>query len=258
MLLAIDVGNTNVVFGVFQEGTLKAFWRIGTQHRRSSDEYGIDCLNLLKYHDIPEDKINQIMICSVVPPLDTTFNGMCLKYFGQDPVFIDGTNQGLLKIEYSPPSDVGADRVVNAISAYVRHGAPLIILDFGTATTFDVVDEGGVYLGGSIVPGINLSAEALYGKTARLPKVAISKPLNIIGKSTVESIQSGLYYGNLSMIKGVIDAINKELGKSTKVIVTGGLMDVFKNDMPWVEAFEPTLTLDGLSYIYMHRKDDKA
>ncbi len=250
MLLAIDIGNTNIVCGVFREEQLVANWRLATRIDRTSDEYGIDCLNLMRHAGIEPTTISDILIASVVPNLDGVIETMCRSYYSCPISFVDGTRQDILKINYHPPTDVGADRIVNAAAAYLKYGGPLVILDFGTATTFDAVDRQGAYIGGAIVPGIRLSAEALYQKTARLPKTAITRPSVVIGQTTVDSIQTGLYYGSLFMLQGLVDLYRQELGADTRVIATGGLMDVFKPDMPWVTAFERHLTLEGLFLIH--------
>jgi len=254
MLLAIDMGNTQIVFGVFDQARLIADWRLKTRLDRTSDEYGIDCLNLMKIHNLQMEKIDGLIISSVVPNLDSVIEAMCQRYFNASPLFVDGTTQDCLQILYNPPTDVGADRIVNAVAAFVGYGAPLIVLDFGTATTFDAVNRTGEYMGGAIVPGIKVSSEALYQKTARLPGTAIAKPVRAIGRTMVESIQSGLYFGSLFMIKGLVDTFKQELGKDTKVIATGGMMDIFRSDMPWVTAFDRNLTMDGLYYIYSNLK----
>lgn len=258
MLLAIDIGNTNIVFGLFEEGQLVTGWRLSTRPDRTSDEYGMDCVLQLQRVGRQSADVSQIVAASVVPPLEYSFSRMCQDYFHCEPLFVDAVNQGILKVDYHPPTDVGADRVVNAVAAFARWGGPLVILDFGTATTFDAVSAEGVYLGGAIVPGVNLSAEALFQKTSRLPRVAVVRPGAAIGRSTVESIQSGLYYGSLDMIKGLVERFRCELGSGTQVVATGGLSEVFRPDMPWVDHFDADLTLDGLLRIAAARKGGRS
>jgi len=253
MLLAVDIGNTDIHFGVFAESGLRAEWRLRTRQEQTSDEYGLDCVNILRHFDIDKERLARVLIASAVPGLDPVIAGMCRKYFGLEPEFIDATRQSFLRIDYNPPTDVGADRVASVVAAYMRYGAPLIIIDFGTATTFDAVDRNGVYLGGAIVPGVLLSAETLSRHAARLPRAGVMKPAEIIGRNTVQSIQSGLYYGNLLMIEGMVARFKERLGQDARVIVTGALMDVFRNDLTGVTAFERDLTLTGLYYIHSNK-----
>lgn len=253
MLLAVDAGNTNIVFGVFSGNEAVAIWRTATRPDRTADEYGAECLGLCRAHGIDPAGITGIIAASVVPPVNRVLDELGRKYFRQPVRFVESTSQNVLKIEYEPPDDAGADRIVNAAGAFLKYGAPLAVLDFGTATTFDAVAAGGVFRGGAIVPGIGVSAEVLFQKTSRLPRTAISRPAAAIGRSTVECIQSGLYFGSLYLIKGLVDLFKAELGPETRVIATGGLMDVFRPDMPWVDVFDANLTLEGLYQIHLRQ-----
>ncbi|MBN2430558.1 MAG: type III pantothenate kinase [Acidobacteria bacterium] len=250
MLLAVDIGNTDIHFGIFDEKGLQVEWRLRTRPEQTADEYGLDCVNVLRHFGLNKDQLSRVLIASVVPVLDTTITAMCRKYIGHEPEFIDATRQQFLAIDYVPPTDVGADRVASAVAAYLRFGAPLIIIDFGTATTFDAVDRHGVYLGGAIVPGVLLSAETLSRHAARLPDAAVAKPSQVIGRNTVESVQSGLYYGSLLMVEGMVARFREQLGRDAKVVVTGALLDVFRDDLTGVTAYERDLTLTGLYYIH--------
>jgi type III pantothenate kinase len=250
VLLAIDIGNTNITCGVFREDALTAKWRLATRPDRTADEYGLACVQLCRLNGLEPEAVRAVVVASVVPPLDDLVERMSHRYFHREPHFVNASNQKLIRVEYRPPADAGVDRIVNAAAAYRKHGGPLVILDFGTATTLDAVGPDGVFLGGAIAPGIHLAAEALASRTARLPGVAIVKPPQPIGRSTLEGLQSGLYYGHLFMVEGLVGLFKESLGPGTRVIATGGLADAFGGDLPWVDAREPDLTLEGLYYIY--------
>lgn len=250
MLLAIDVGNTHTVLGIFSGEKLMNHWRLSTSKERTIDEYGILARNLFTIAGIRFEKVSGIAISSVVPPLNDTLEEMSKSYFHMEPLFVQPGIKTGMPILYENPHDVGADRIANAVAALTLFGSPALVIDFGTATTFDVISDRGEYLGGIIVPGPEISAEALFEKTARLPRIGIKKPPKVIGKNTVHSIQSGLYHGYISLIKGMIDAVNEELEMEPEVIATGGLFHSFIKDMPFISHFKQNLTLYGLKIIY--------
>jgi type III pantothenate kinase len=255
VLLAIDIGNTNIVCGAFRGDALAAKWRLATRPDRTADEYGLDCVQLARLRGLEPESVRAVAVASVVPSLDAVIERMCRTYFQREPLFVNAGNQRILQVDYRPPADVGADRIVNAAAAYRKHGGPLVVLDFGTATTLDAVSRDGVFLGGAIAPGIHLAAEALASRTARLPRVAFAKPPQPIGRSTLEGIQSGLYYGHLFLVEGLVKLFRESLGAGARVIATGGLSDALGGDLPWVDEREPDLTLEGLYYIYRSNTD---
>src|SRR5438552_476404 len=221
MLLAIDLGNTNTVFGVYDGERLVMHWRLSAQKDRTVDEFGILLRNLFALEKIDAQKIRKVIIASVVPPLDPVLNEMAVSYFSVKPIFVTYENAGI-PVLYDDPREVGADRIVNAVAAIRKYGKPAIVVDFGTATTFDVITTAGEYRGGVIAPGIVISAEALYEHAAKLPRIEIQKPEKIIGTSTVASMQSGLFYGYVALVDGILTRMKKELGANTRVIGTGG------------------------------------
>ena len=250
MLLAIDLGNTNTVFGVYDTNDkLVMHWRLSTQKERTVDEYGILLRNLFALEKIDATKIRRVIIASVVPPLDSVLNEMVSAYFSVKPVFVTHENAGI-PVLYDDPREVGADRIVNAVAVVEKYGKPAIVVDFGTATTFDVVTARGEYAGGVIVPGIAISAEALFEKAARLWRVEIRRPERVVGRTTAASIQSGLYFGYLSLVDGVIDRISREIGATPRVIATGGLAELFGSGSQRIEEVDPLLTLTGLALIH--------
>ena len=253
MLLAIDVGNTNIVFGLFDGDDLVGNWRVATDKNKTSDEYGIVFANILKYNNMNEKDINSIIISSVVPPLMLTLSNMVKMYFNVEPLIIGPGVKTGMNIKYDNPKEVGADRIVNAVAGYEKYGGPLIIIDMGTAITFCYISEKGDYEGGLILPGINISAEALFQRTAKLPKVEIVKPTSVVRKTTVESIQSGLYHGYVGIIDHIIEEIAKDENIDTeklKVVSTGGLAKIFTEDSKYVNIVDELLTLEGLKRIY--------
>jgi type III pantothenate kinase len=254
MLLAIDIGNTNIVLGVFKEKNLVTNWRIFTEKDKTADEYGISILNLFHFSKINPFSISGIIISCVVPPLISVFTQMSEKYFKINPLIVAPGIKTGLAILYDNPHEVGADRIVNGVAAYHKYGGPCIVVDFGTATTFDAISEKGEYLGGSIAPGLYISAEALSEKTAKLPRVEIKRPKNIIGKTTVASIQSGLFYGYIGLIEKIISQMKKELGSKTKVISTGGIAEEITAQIKMINYHDPYLTLEGLRIIYERNK----
>jgi type III pantothenate kinase len=257
MLLAIDVGNTNIVLGVFEPGgRLAESWRLATLRERTSDEVGILVTHLFARSGIPLDAVGGIILASVVPPLTRTMEEMAERYFGRSPLTVDpATNTGMTVL-YQPASDVGADRVVNAVAAYEVYcraaRKPIIVVDFGTATTFDAISAAGEYIGGVICPGIGISADALFQRAARLPRVDVRKPPAVIGRTTVTSMQSGLFFGYVSMVDGIVARMRTELegGDGAACIATGGMADIIAAETTAIERVVPDLTLQGLRLIW--------
>jgi type III pantothenate kinase len=249
MLLAIDLGNTNTVFGVYDTNDkLVMHWRLSTQKERTVDEYGILLRNLFALAKIDANKIRRVIVASVVPPLDPILYEMVSSYFSVTPVFVTHENAGI-PILYDKPSEVGADRIVNAVAVVHKYGKPAIVVDFGTATTFDAISPSGEYRGGVIAPGIVISAEALYEHAAKLPRIEIQKPPNIIGTSTIGSMQSGLFYGYVALVDGILTRMKAELGTGTRVIGTGGQAPFISQETKLIESVDPNLTLDGLQLV---------
>jgi len=251
MLLAIDIGNTNIVSAVFKGDEIKGRWRISTDLGCTSDEYNILFKSLFTSDGIKFSDVGGVIISSVVPKHNFELKYFCKKYFSCE-AFIVGEGRGDIgiKIEADDPSEVGADRLVNAIAAYNKYGKAAVIVDFGTATTFDVIDNKGTYLGGAIAPGINLSLNALHLAAAKLPEIEIKKPKGVIGKSTKSAMQSGVYFGYKGLIRGIIENIKKEMNIEMIVVATGGLSSLFSNVDPLIDYVEPDLTINGLNQIY--------
>lgn len=254
MLFVIDVGNTNVVLGVFDGKKLIAHWRLSSQHKQTVDEWGILTRNLFSYEKIDPLDIDGLIISSVVPPLDTVLEKMASRYFNLTAHFVRPESQTKMAVRYEQPQDVGPDRIVNGVAAFENYGGPCIIVDFGTATTFDAVSASGEYMGGVIAPGIGIAAEALYLKTARLPRVDIREPQRVIGRDTVSSIQSGLYYGYLSLVDGILERMVKEISPATRVIATGGYAELLAKGSKYIQHINPILMLEGLRLMWEHRR----
>lgn len=250
MLLAFDIGNTTVAVGLFRGPKLVKSWKIKTDRDKTGDEYGAVLLNLFQVAGLEPKKIKAAILSSVVPPLTPVMQDMCRTYFGLDPLVVGPGLRTGMPILYENPLEVGADRIVAAVAAYEKHGGPAVIVDFGTATTFDAVSAKGEYLGGAIAPGIQIAAEALYLKTARLPRIEIRKPKQAIGRTTVSSMQSGLYFGYIGLVTNIIDEVRKEIGKNAKVIATGGFGGEITPEVPAIDHYEPDLILEGLKIIY--------
>lgn len=245
MLVVIDIGNTNIVIGVFAGDDLIRSWRISTQKAQTADEYGILLRNLFLAGGLTIEDVQRVTVCSVVPPLNDTFAKTSQRYLAHDPLFIDPIHQDLIKILYNPPTDVGADRIVNAVAARERYGTPAIVVDFGTATTFDAVSPEGEYLGGIIAPGIGISAEALFARASRLPRIEIRRPARVIGGSTIESIQSGIFYGYVGLVDGILERMEAELPGAC-VLATGGLAPLITQESKRIERVAGDLTVFGL------------
>ena len=253
MLLVIDVGNTNTSLGVYEGSKLIAHWRLTTARNRTVDEYGVHARNLFELAGLDFKTIDAIAIASVVPPLNYTLKQMSEVYFHLTPLFVDHSTELGLKILYEPAADVGADRLVDAVAAIHKYGSPCIIVDFGTATTFNAINKDGDYLGGVITPGIMISADALFERTAKLPRVDIKRPQKVIGGSTVTAMQSGLYHGYVGLVDGVLRKMLDELG-GARVIATGGLAPLIATGSELIELVDDTLTLEGLRLVYERSK----
>jgi type III pantothenate kinase len=250
MLLCIDLGNTNITFGLYDHDELLYHWRIKTDHHKMPDEYGILLLSLFAHAGHRPQDVTGICMCSVVPPLTGIFEQTCNLYFGQAPLNIDvGVKTGV-KIHYDNPREVGADRVVDAAAVYQLYGGPACVVDFGTATTFDAVSREGDYLGGALAPGIGIAAEALFSRTAKLPRVDLVRPPRAIGSNTVHSMQSGLIFGYVGLVEGMVARFRAELGDDMRVIATGGLAETIARETEVIQAVDPWLTLKGLRIVW--------
>ncbi|MEW5726513.1 MAG: type III pantothenate kinase [Pseudomonadota bacterium] len=254
MLLAIDSGNTNIVFAVFDGEQVRGEWRASTDTERTADELGVWLMQLLTIEGLKRTDIDACIIASVVPAMVFNLKTLCRRYFACEPVVVgdEGVELGL-EIRLDRPEEVGADRLVNAVAAHKFYNGPLIVIDFGTATTFDVVDSDGNYCGGAIAPGINLSLEALHMAAAKLPRVAIGRPRQVIGKATVPAMQSGIFWGYIGLIEGLVKRIEEEFGSRMLVVATGGLAPLFAESTPVIQQLDPDLTLRGL--LEIHRRN---
>lgn len=250
MLLALDVGNTNTVVGVFEGKELRVHWRLATRRDGTGDEYGIVIKNLLDLAGLEPARISGVAIASVVPPLQSSLEEMAHRYFRIAPMVVGPGIRTGMPILYDSPREVGADRIVNAVAAFEAYGGPAIVVDFGTATTFDAVSARGEYMGGVIAPGIGIAAEALFERTAKLPRVDVVKPKCVVGKNTVASIQSGLFYGYLGLVEGIVSRMRAEMEGDPVVVATGGLSHLILAESRSVHHVDPLLTLTGLRIIY--------
>jgi type III pantothenate kinase len=254
MLLAVDVGNTNTVLGLYrldgQEPALAAHWRITTHRAQTVDEYGVFFVNLFEMHGLAPSQVSHIIISSVVPPVDSTLLQVCETYFHVQPLFVEPGIKTGMPVLVDNPTELGADRLVNAIAAFERYGGPCVVVDFGTATTFDVISSKGEYLGGAIAPGLGISADALFSRAARLGRIDIKRPAKVIGTNTVTHLQSGLYYGYIGLVDGILDRMIAELGQPARVIATGGLARQISADSRFISEIDDMLTLDGLRILF--------
>lgn len=251
MILVIDIGNTNTVLGVYREKELLADWRVSTDREKTADEYGILLTSLFGHNGFKTREITGIAISSVVPPVMPAFVGMCKKYFGVEPLIVGPGIKTGLSIKYENPKEVGADRIVNAVAALELYGGPLIIVDFGTATTFCAVTEAAEYLGGVIAPGIGISVDALFQRAAKLPRIELIKPPTVIGRNTVASMQSGIIYGTVGLVDEIVSRMKKEMGgREPLVVATGGFAHLIGPESRQINKVNPHLTLEGLRILY--------
>ncbi len=250
MLLAVDIGNTHVTLGVFENEKLHATWDIATAIHRTTDEYAVFLLNLLREHSLDKGNIDKVSMCSVVPPMTTIFEELCQRYFGISPLVVRAGVKTGVRVRMENPSEVGADRIVAAAAAHHLYGGPIIIADIGTAATFDTVSREGDYLGGAIAPGMGIAAEALFMRTAQLRRVELVRPKHAIGTSTVTAMQSGLVFGYVGLVEGIISRIQQELGEKAQVVATGGSAEFLAKETPSINIVNPDLTIIGLRLIY--------
>jgi type III pantothenate kinase len=250
MLLVFDIGNTNIVLGAYEGENLLRHWRISTDRQKTGDEYGMLIHELFSFHDLSIKDINAVIISSVVPPLVVPLVKMCQRYFNVEPLVVGpGIKTGIC-IKYENPREVGADRIVNAVAALARYGGPLIIVDFGTATTFCAIAENGDYLGGAIAPGIGISTEALFQRAAKLPRIELVRPKTVICRNTVASMQSGIIFGFTGQVDEIVRRMKEELGTEAKVVATGGLANLIAQQSRTIDVVEHFLTLEGLRILY--------
>ncbi len=250
MLLALDIGNTNITLGLFRDTELAAAWRLATAHERMPDEYGLQMLGLLRHVGFGPEDLHGAVMASVVPPLTGTFREACLRYLGQEPLVVGAGVRTGVHIRYEDPKAVGADRVADAAAVQHLYGGPACVVDFGTATTFDAISAEGDYLGGAIAPGIGIAAEALFQRTAQLPRVHLARPPSAIGRNTVHAMQSGLLFGYVGLVEGMVARFRAELGPEMKVIATGGLAELIAGETTVIQHIAPWLTLEGLRLIW--------
>lgn len=259
MLLAIDVGNTNIVLGVFEAATLAHSWRLHTQRERTLDELGLLIDGLFASRQVARTTIHGIVLGSVVPPVTGTMRGMIARYFGLEPLVVEPASNSGMPILYENPFEVGADRIVNAIAAYEQYGRdaglPLIVCDFGTATTLDAVSAGGEYLGGAICPGVTISADALFQRAARLPRIDVRKPASVVGRTTVEAMESGLFYGYVGMVEGLVRRMRDALGGRAVCVATGGLASIIAPETDLIQHVNIDLTLHGLRMVWQRNRE---
>ncbi len=275
MLLAVDVGNTNTVLGLYrldgepespttgsgsvdaERPDLAAHWRITTHRAQTVDEYGVFFVNLFEMHGMSPSQVTHIIISSVVPPLDTTLRQVCEQYFHVEPLFVEPGIKTGMQVLVDNPTELGADRLADCIAAFERYGGPCIVVDFGTATKFEVISERGEYLGGAIAPGLGLSADALFSRAARLSRVDIKRPTKVIGTNTVGHLQSGLYYGYIGLVDGILERIFAELGHKPRVIATGGLARMVAADSHYISEIDDMLTIDGLRILFERNRSSR-
>jgi type III pantothenate kinase len=264
MLLTLDVGNTNTVLGLYRLASdeLVTHWRISTLRTQTADEYGVLFLNLFAMRKVEATEVSSIIISSVVPPLESTLRLVCERYFSIKPMFVEPGIKTGMPILVDNPAELGADRLVNGVAAFARYGGPCIVVDFGTATTFDVISAKGEYLGGVIAPGLAISAEALFARAAKLSRVDVKKPAKVVGTNTVAHIQSGLYYGYIGLVDGILERmLNETRGPDSpmpKIIATGGLARLIVDDSRFIDTIDDMLTLDGLRLIYERNRVAKV
>jgi type III pantothenate kinase len=254
-LLVVDLGNTNLVLGIYRGDELVSSWRLATARERTADEYGILARQLVG--DALHQSLEGAIVASVVPPLNSAMTFMIRKYFGIEPLFVEPGVKTGIAIHVDNPLEVGADRIVNCAAAHEAYGGPSVIVDFGTATTFDVVTANAEFIGGVIAPGLNISAEALFARAARLPRVDVKRPENVIGTNTVVNMQSGIYFGYLGLVDGILTRIKREVPALRKVVATGGLASLFAEESEHIDEVDPELTMKGLKLIYDRNRSSR-
>lgn len=250
MILVVDVGNTNIVLGIYEGKELLHHWRLSTNRSATADEYGMTMYNLFHHAGITLHQVEGVIISSVVPPLMFVLETLCLKYLKKNPLIVGPGIKTGLNIRYENPREVGADRIVNSVAAIELYGAPCIVVDFGTATTFDYIDEQAQYIGGAVAPGIGISTEALYQRAAKLPRIELVKPKSVVGRNTIASMQAGIIYGFAGQVDGIVGRIRQEFRSAPKVVATGGLAELIAAESKTIELVNPLLTLQGLQLIY--------
>ena len=256
MILTMDVGNTNIKTALFQGKEMAHYWRMSTNRSNTSDEYGILLMNLFRNEGVRVEDVEGIVVSSVVPTINFTIDHMCRTYFGRSPLMVAPGIKTGINIRYENPRELGSDRIANAVAAYEEYGAPTIFIDFGTATTFGVVGDGGVFLGGCICPGIKLASEALVSGTAKLPHFALARPEQVIGRTTLTNLQSGMYYGYVGLVSHIIHKIKQEMGRNATVVATGGMAVMLAEDSKAIDKLDGLLTLKGLRLIYERNREE--
>lgn len=254
MLLALDVGNTNTVLGIYtlegEKPELVAHWRVTTHRAQTVDEYGVFFVNLFEMHGMSPSQVHHIIIASVVPPVDSTLRQVCEQYFSVQPMFVEPGIKTGMKMRIDNPTELGADRLCDCVAAYELYGGPCIVVDFGTATKFEVISEKGEYLGGAIAPGLGLSADALFSRAAKLSRVDITRPAKAIGTNTISHLQSGLYFGYIGLVDGILERILAETGGKPRIVATGGLARMIAPDSRFIQQIDDMLTIEGLRILY--------
>lgn len=255
MILTLDIGNSNIKTALFEGAEMAHYWRISTSLSKTSDEYGILLMNMFAHEGVKPEAVEGIVISSVVPTINFTIEHMCQNYFHMQPMMVAPGIKTGINIKYENPRELGSDRIANAVAAYAQYGGPCIFIDFGTATTFGVVDENGSFLGGSIFPGIKVASEALVSGTAKLPRFAIEKPESVIGRTTLTNLQSGMYYGYVGLVKHIVQKMKQELGRQDAIVVaTGGMALLISEESKVIDKLDGLLTLKGLRMIYERNK----
>ena len=254
MILTLDIGNTNIKTALFDGAELIKYWRISTSRTMTSDEYGMVLVNLFRYNGLDTRQVEGIVVSSVVPTVNFTIEHMCQTYFGMPPMLVAPGIKTGIHIKYDNPKELGSDRIANAVACWELYGGPCIFIDFGTATSFGVVSADGEFLGGAIVPGLKVTADAIVDRTAKLPRFELIKPASVIGKNTVTNLQSGILYGHIGMVKYLIHRMKEEIGGDCKVVATGGMALLVKDDAPEIDGLDGLLTLKGLRLIYAKNK----
>lgn len=258
MIFTMDIGNTNIKTALFDGADMAKYWRVSTNKMYTSDEYGILLTNLFAHEGLTPDVVDGIVISSVVPTINFTIDHMCQNYFGKTPMFVvPGVKTGI-NIRYDNPRELGSDRIANAVAAYENYGGPVIFIDFGTATTFGVVDENGAFLGGAICPGIKLASEALVSGTAKLPRFELTQPETVIGRNTLSNLQSGMYYGYVGLVRNIVHQIKRELDRPCKVVATGGMAAMIAEESRVIDTLDGLLTLKGLRAIWERNRDNPS